>query len=489
MKSNFVLWLILAAAAVLFLTGINKPFIGHHDWNGAFWGGLSRDYLRFFSGESPKLYYFSHYTPMLPAMFTVAIAALGSHEYSLRLVTVVFSLLLLWAIYQIGTKLYSKSVGMLAVMLTAVTPMFQYFGKLPDHEPIITSLIALTFYAYLRLDDGRTWNYRFLALSAVTFMESWSGYFLLPFLFIHRKYASKGRLGLLVLAAVIGLSVVVGHVLLVEKLGEVDGVNNFIKTGILRTNLKSAGGIHQFTWKQFLETEARYTVIYFTRILTALSIVWLGRLAWLVWKRKQHTSDSALVVLCLYGGMFIFTFRNLSYIHDYKLYLLLPFITIASSVVIWDVLKLCKPHTTVKSAWLVAIGVVILVAAERWEYLRTLQKTSFNLPGYQLGMVIGRLTDKDQAVIVNSKEFEEYFGIFVRYYSDRQVAYEDLTLDRFMENAVGYHQEYRYLVLVDNRTRDPNLEAFLRDNYEVSVDSDEGFAFVDLTNHKLMETK
>lgn len=198
--STHQIYLILGLALVVLTYNINKPFIGHHDWNGAFWGSVARNYL----GELQRLtrpthmqtldhlhsnhvVYYSDYTPVMPLLFTLSALVFGLSEFSLRLVTVCFSLLLLFFIYKIGSYLYNRQVGLAASVFALLTPMFIYFGKLPDHEPIVTALITGAFYFYIsesRTSPRRGW---FLVFLAAALAESWSAYFMIPFLLAHQR--------------------------------------------------------------------------------------------------------------------------------------------------------------------------------------------------------------------------------------------------------------------------------------------------------------
>ena len=110
LKDNIFILLILILATVLLSININKPFIGHHDWNGAFWGVQARYYLSFFgsllsiqNNVSFGGIFFSHYTPLLPALFSISVAIFGERELSLRLVPLIFSVVMVFIIYKIGS--------------------------------------------------------------------------------------------------------------------------------------------------------------------------------------------------------------------------------------------------------------------------------------------------------------------------------------------------------------------------------------------------
>ena len=106
------------------------------------------------------------------------------------------------------------------------------------------------------------------------------------------------------------------------------------------------------------------------------------------------------------------------------------------------------------------MAILFFVATERIEYLTTLLKTSFNKPGYELGMLINQKTLPENTILINSIQFKEFFEVFVTYYSDRRVQYQNITLDDFL-NKESEYLAFDYLVLIHERDVDPNLESYL----------------------------
>ncbi len=474
--NKFLFFATLLVALTLLSFNINKPFIGHHDWNGAFWGSVTRNYLNVFhrftgmpidpnalNQSDKKFLYFSHYTPFLPLLFTISTLFFGLHEASMRIVTVFFSVLLLVAIYRIANKLYSRDVGLLAVVLATFTPMFLYFGKLPDHEPIVTSLIAWSIVFWLQSEERQKVSRAFLIMSLVALAESWAAFFLIPFLMIHAMLKNSfGRRSLIALP-LLGSLVVISHIILIIHFDGIEAITNFLHAGIVRLDLdQQATTVGQFTLGQFFLTEARYSVIYFTRVLMGLTMIWI--ITFFLSMKTQKRKDPSLtmvVLLFLPALSFLITFRNLSYIHDYKLYLVLPFISIASASALISLLEYV--HRSIKRRLITVIVLmvtIVLVASERVVFLKTLLATSFNTPGYSLGTLIRNKTLPVEKSLVVSEEFESYFGVFVQFYANRSIDYEDATSDQFLTHQDDYGK-YRYIIFVNNRTRDSSLPELL----------------------------
>ena len=120
------------------------------------------------------------------------------------------------------------------------------------------------------------------------------------------------------------------------------------------------------------------------------------------------------------------------------------------------------PRAFTPRKFIIIILIIFLVGTERLAYLSTLLKTSFNMPGYELGNLIKANTSPQDTVLVDSRQFKGFFEVFVGYYSDRKVDYGDISLKEF-EKAQPNYKKYKYIILIDERTEDPTLESYLND--------------------------
>ena len=475
-KKHYFLILILILAIILLSINLNKPFIGHHDWNGAFWGSQTRNYLNYLtsnSGEFNKQFkqiFFDHYTPLLPLIFTMSAFVFGLSEFSMRIVPLIFSIIMIIFIYKIGQEIYNNSVGLLAAALVTVTPIFIYFGKLPDHEPIVTSLITVTFYLYLISTKNNKAFFLYIFFLIISFLESWPAFFLVPSLALFSFFVRKEKINKVLLPIVVAFLVIGFHLTLTTLIKGPENFKQFISQGLFRigqSNLQV--GLQQFSLSDYFITEAHYAVIYYTRILLILAALWLIYFLLRLRKKLVTVKESSLIILLIYPLLFILTFKQLAYIHDYKLYHFLPFIGLSCansayllSGKIKDILqKIGIKGKKYKIAGVVfCILIVSLVFIERMKFLNVLLKTSFNTPGYELGLLIKEKTSPQDAVLVNSNEFKAYFEVFVNYYSGRKVVYENIDLNNFKKEESNY-KKFKYIISIEDRTIDPDIENFL----------------------------
>ena len=482
--NKYLIYLILLVSLLGLIYRLDKPFIGHHDWNGAFWGTITRNYV-FQVQKSLSLnppidgvnqgapVYYIDYPPLMPILLTLSATFWGVNEISLRLVTVFFSLILIFTIYKIGELLYSKEVGLLAAIFATLTPMFLYFGKLPDHEPIVTSLTTVTIYFYLKQKAGSQKYYlAFLLFLSLALLESWAPYFLLPLLVIDRYFSTKKGRPLLLSLVLIPTAVIIGHLFLVFDVHGAGGLKLFFASGISRITESTSKSIVTFTNIQFITTLARFSVIYFTRILLIITLIWCVRFSWSMTKHQTKDSDNKLWLFLLPSLGFMLIFRRLVFIHDYKLYLLLPFIALTTAIttmqIVYKLKRIIKSRSYMLSQVLpiiILIGVIIFAATERLPYLKTLLATSFNSPGVTLGHLIVESTEPTASIFVGSGEFMSFYDVFVRFYGNRRITGGDITFADYQKHR-GDFSDYNYFVLIEDRPTDPLLAAFLHENYK-----------------------
>lgn len=503
LRKNRNILLILIIASLFLFYKIDKPFIGHHDYNGAVSGVGVRNYLgnigQFFKIEKwqnidniykGNLLFYPHYPPLSPLLFTVSGMILGVSELSLRIVTVIFSLLMLFFIYKIGERLYSKETGILAAFLTMVTPMFIYFGKAPDHEPILAPLCTAVFYFYLTANDkNKRTTIPFYVFLALALLESWASFFLVFFLLLHSIIYKWVKTKVIIVMVGMCISIVLLQLFLIFIIQGPEAITSLFQYGLHRMNMNPALSNLTFTWNEFGMTQLRYIVIYFTRFLTGLSIIWLLRYL-LSWRSENTKLKKSMIILFLYPLAFILTFRNLAYIHDFKLYLFLPFFAISSASILINFLTkigIFFRNIRIHVNWryekaLVLTLFLIAVYMERLTFLRTLLLSSFDRPGYELGNRIRTRTSASDKVLLNSKEFDDFYKVFIEYYANRKVIAMDITLNDYLKNQQKY-QRYRYIILVDNRPVDKKFEIHLLDNYPYERTGP--YIFVDIAKNSL----
>ena len=387
---------IIVLASFLLSINIGKPFIGQHDWNGVVYGQQAKNFYRY--GLIPLKFgatmatadiqpeerkYLTHYTPVLPVLISFSYRFLGVSEWSTRLVPVATSLASVLLVMLLGKELISFRAGIIAGILMTVTPMFIYYGKNPVHEVVLLPFALLSFYSYqlfLKTNKEKWWKILLLS-SAVAMLIGWSGYYATGLIFIHgilfrRKW--KIRFLQLPLISVTLLAIFFFHSTILSPQAAGDLQNIFFAR---------LGGT-SISLIDFLTKELRYSINLFTTILLLLSSIWFV---------SRSKNKSIILLLGIFGLAHVLIFRQAGYYHEYLLFPLLPFIALASSGTVENLLKIFQ---SLKIKILIAGFILFLAARERLGYLQALLKSEYVKDIYQEAVEYGKIVKADPKVIV-----------------------------------------------------------------------------------------
>lgn len=372
-----------------------KPFIGHHDWNGVFYSGIARNYLR--SGlvatklgqmTGPNVFY-THYPPLFPLVLASAFKIFGQSDLVARLVPVFFTAGSLGLLYLISRSWI--------VIVLALTPMLRYFGQMPSQEALLVFFSCLSVYAYL---NHKTKLFYFSVIANA--LSGWAGYFLYPLLLF--KDRSRLLKTGLILVAVFGLHLV--HIYILT--GSFSG-GGILDALLLRLGLFPALGkaepelAGQFTWISYLLKEARILTVYYT--LTLLLLAAAGLLS----VRKKLT-----IILFIWGLSYPLIFSNVVFVHEYFNIFFVPFLALSTTDLI---------HRFNLRPIFIAI-IFLTIFLERNKFYQALKATEAFKPGYQLGLEINRqIPVGGTYTVINSADFIGSQSLFIDFYSDRHIKY------------------------------------------------------------------
>ncbi|MBI2327777.1 glycosyltransferase family 39 protein [Candidatus Curtissbacteria bacterium] len=462
-REYYILILILIFAGILISINLDKPFIGHHDWNGAWYSNFARNFTRYgllqtkfgsvlnYDFVNPSDFrYFTHYPPLLPILLFVSFKIFGISEWSARIVPLLFSLATISAIYFLGLKFFDKKTAVLAAAISTVFPIMIYFGTMPVQEVLVLPLVLVSVYFYFvffeKPDRGN-----FLKLIAVLFIShltNWPAYYLTPLFFLHFLIfaKSKWKLQLALAFPVFSLLMFGLHMAhLIWLTGKPFG-GGMIEVFLYRANFGEK--LIGYSTLNFLKTQARMLVVYFTRLAIVLSAV---SLLWMIIKMKNHQIErqvQLITILGIFGVTHNLIFRNMAFIHDYMIIYLLPFFAIGASHGFFLIVKNFRISKTIQ--FILVTIILALVLFERNQFVRTL-KTSQNFSeGVRLGLIIKKLTQSGQKALILSPDFKKYYEVFTGYYADRNIDYDLPPLEKMQLTM----QEGRYKLIVAIPSRD-----------------------------------
>ena len=387
---------IIIFTSLLVLThNINKPFYGHHDWNGVFYSGIARNYLRFGligtklgQMTTPGSFY-THYPPLFTLILAAVFKIFGLKDLVARLVPVILTIAGLLVFYKISRSRI--------VFALALTPMLRYFGQMPSQEPLIIFLTLLSLYFFQKKN---LWGFYICVF--LNGLSGWAGYFFYPWLFfLNRRWATKA---IFILIGTFCLHLIHIYVLT----GSFGGGGIFdaltLRAGLFpllnRVEPELAG---QFTWVAYFIKEAHILTVYYT-----LTLLTLAAISLILFR------DKLTLILLAWGFSYPLIFSNVVFVHEYFNVFFWPFLALSLA----NLVKKFK----LKPVFLFIICLAIFF--ERNKFYQALVVTNAFEPGYKLGMEINQTTEQNNLVTVyNTKDFISSQSLFIDFYSDRQIEY------------------------------------------------------------------
>ncbi len=439
--NKYILIFILIGALFLLSQKVDKKFIGHHDWNGVWYGDIARNLLRYKIDVTKlgsikncdlaipdQFRYFTHYPPLFPVILAINIHLFGDNETSLRMAIIPFSLLLIFLTYLIGKKIFNPQIGLTAAALTIIIPIYIYFGKMSVHEPVILPLILIGVYYYLKwfLSQKRSDFIGIIVGLGLAMLVTWPAYYVPAILFLHyllfhpKKNKWRSLTYLLLMPFILfGLHILHTKLITGSFLG--GGLQQIFLSRISST---ATSRLYDLSFFSFILREARFFIIYYTGALIGLVVLWsICEITNIVKQRKLSDTLGKMSVLFFLGFIYPAFFREAAFLHDYLIYYFLPFITISGAAGLYLILNRIKP------SWLKLVILFLALAFvffERNSYVEALQRSNNSEKGYQLGDFISKISQSGDLIFVGSSYYGQFYAPYVCYYSGREVHYNDL---------------------------------------------------------------
>jgi 4-amino-4-deoxy-L-arabinose transferase-like glycosyltransferase len=443
-----VLLVIIIIAGLLLGQNIDKKFIGHHDWNGVWYGDIARNLLRYnllttklasiknCDNATPENFrYFTHYPPLFPLILATGISIFGDQESSLRLVIIPFSILLVIFIYKIGNKIFNTQTGLMAAVIAIITPIYIYFGKMPVHEPVILPFILIGVYYYF------CWIKSF---SRADFLKicfglgsgmliTWPAYYVPFLLLIHYLLFVKNKkhLPLVLFLQILPFALFFLHLLHTKII-----TGSFFGGGILqiffsRINSSSTSNIYYFNFLSFVAKEIRYFINYYTAMLIGLGIIGMLFIGYKLIKTRKYITFGNIGLLFFIGFIYPFFFREAAFLHDYLIYYFLPFMAVSGAAGLYFIIG------KFNSKWikiLLFAMCTILIFYERHKFVDALLKSNNSEVGWTIGEFIKNHSQTGDKIFVGSKYYGDFYSPFVCYYSRREANYADSIKENDLNN-------------------------------------------------------
>lgn len=422
--------LIFIITALLLSINLNKPFYGEHDWNGARYGNIARNYLRYGFWEtkfgqidnsgftSPENFkYFTHYPQLLPILISLSYKIFNISEWSTRLVPLFFTSGLMVIIYLISQIVSNSKIGILASLLVLLTPQVLYFGKNPVHEPPVTFFISLALIGYLKYTQNKLPGYKAIFFIGIILagLTTWAGYFLLPALTLVLLLKKQfNQIKELIPLYIVSFGLFFLHLMHTYFLtgqflgGDLSGA--FLQ----RAGLSEAGKIEGLNFFSYLDRIRLWFSSLYGTVLLLLSLMWVI----IHYNRLLEKNNWIVLVLFVFGSLYLVLFPNSSYIHNYLTFYLLPFIAISSALSLNYFLSFFR-----KAKFLLCIIILVLILLEGLNKLAALNASHADELAWKVGREINYRTRTEDVILITPISFVYSAEKFLLFYSDRNLVY------------------------------------------------------------------
>lgn len=436
-KKYYPFFLILIFATIILSTNLNKPFVGHHDWNSAWYSHIARNFVKYgflqtkfgsvmnLENTAPENFQFStHYPPVLPIALALSFKIFGIHEWSARLVPILFSLGTIAVIYVLGLKFFNKKTAILASIFSTLMPIVIYFGKMPVQEiltiaPVLASII---FYFDFFQKPNRRNLIKVIASLVASHLINWPGYYVTPLFFLHLILFSHHKKKLLFASIfpMVSLCMFTLHTLHLLILTNDPLGGGMIKILLFRLNLSEKP--LDYSNLGYLNSQFHLVLTYFTKPIVFFSVI---TIVWILLNFKKWTSSTQiqlLIILGIFGITHNLVFRNMGFIHDYMIIYMWPFFALSGAwgfFLILDKLNIKSQLSII----IVTVAVCLLIVLPSRKFVATLQNSQNFKVGYDLGLLIKERTRYQDNVLVLSPDFGSYYNVFANFYSNRNIIF------------------------------------------------------------------
>lgn len=398
--------------------------------------------------------YLNH-PPLIGLLLSFSFHLFGVHEWSARLVPLVFSVLSLLMIFVVCRLVAGTGPALIACALMAAMPMAVYYGtfvEVQSFQVMFMSLVIFWFYWKWHLSRRGLLLWGFLAVFFLGAFMDWPVYLLACGLFLHHVLApgargrSRGIWLWLPVAVFIAFGLNVAFVYFlggrsVSDLVIAMGVETGISHGILdmfRTGewVRWPKALKDFFLRMYTFPMLLFTVVYLLRALIGLVV-----------RRPPVGGGLVFAYFCM-GAGYVILFPGGSTLHEYWSMYLIPVVAAGTAFILWEVAGLITHR--VPRQWLVDVTVTILVLSlgiQAWN--RFTPGIEYGASYYvRAGEALRALTGPEDTVAILGNHTEK---VFYAYYSDRTIhllTVEDLlarpeAADRIKGRYVAVPRDFR----------------------------------------------
>lgn len=276
------------------------------------------------------LQYYSHHPAMLAWLPAILSNFYGYHEAGVRFVFAAAMMLATAGFYVFVRRVYGERLAFPATVFFTLTPMINYFERVPGHDPLgfaVITVVAAILANWLR----RPARQRLLALLLLVWLAVWTAWPAVIFVgtlglaaMVLGKAAHRTGVVLMGLTAVIAFVALMG-LFTASWPGAFDSLLEayWWRSSSVSTVRDSA----QFTMLEWLTTNLSHLIFFTTPGFVFLALIGARHTV----KNSTDRGKGLLLALLLAAVVYLLVFRNASFVHDYYKAFLVPVMAITAA--------------------------------------------------------------------------------------------------------------------------------------------------------------
>lgn len=472
---KYIYFIPIILACFVLLININKPFVGFHDFNNVQYGTMAQNYIKEgvwnlkFGQIMGKIHgdfrkskpFYTSYLPLLPLMVTGSFFLFGMHEWSVRIIPILFSIFGVLFFFLLVKKLWGGKAAFFASIFYIFNPMFIYFGSMAVVDTLILPMMVLSFLFYLNwVESGKNKHLFFLCLGLFFGgLIGWIIAYLGPLFILHSiligKFKPKVFIPGLVLFFTVFLQFIHAYILSEGDLFK-SAMFGSLKDRLIESDLSFGG--QKFTLLSYLKKEISMLQAYFTRTLIILSLGFMLT----NFRKKLGIGNATLLCLFILGIAHPLIFSRAIFIHDYQNIYILPFLSVTGALMVMKIIVFLQKIKITK--WIISLLVValfLIFVTERISFAKALLVTNMNKQGFEMAGLLNLIQKSDNEVSIVSPRFVSFYGLFADYYSNFRYG----ILDEDTLKTVGWGN-LKYVIMIDEDIKDQAYYKMLTMKYK-----------------------
>ncbi|PVX25597.1 MAG: hypothetical protein CW691_04150 [Candidatus Bathyarchaeum sp.] len=365
-------------------------------------------------GELHEYLQFSYYPPLFDITVALTYTLIGSSLFSARLVSLIFGVLSVWAVFEYAYHLYGPKHALLSSILLASMPGFIVVCRMALLETVLMfffSISLLLFFSWMRTNNQKNLLLSGVALGLgflAKYQTAIAGLVMFVSVLLLRKNRVKVKMGKILLLAVIAAAVILPWLFLAYNNYTSEGLETWLYT-VQAGSEERLGYGERFPLPVFylIEMTCPYPDIH-PISLPIYALAFLGLSLWL-WRRNPEDKFSLIWFVVVYVVYTLFiSNRNWRYIIP-----VFPILAVSASdfmLFIWNKLKTTSmPSPEIRSykrsiRKIVAAVFVLLMAASVVYSLENayywVEKDNIHIPVQEATQYVSSNLGSNQAAVI-----------------------------------------------------------------------------------------